>query len=72
MIKYLLYILKLLDVPIRLARSLFLFILFYGLITPLGYTLRILKKDILGLKLNKEKTYWIKKTQKKTSMKEQY
>lgn len=45
---------------------------FFGVITPIGFLMRLLKKDLLNLKMNKEKTYWIEKEKIKSSMKNQF
>jgi len=40
-------------------------IIFYGIFTPIGIFFRIIRKDILNLKFDKEAyTYWIDKPQK--------
>ena len=36
-------------------------IIFFLVVTPTGLFMRLIKKDLLGLKFNKEKTYWIDK-----------
>ena len=47
-------------------------IVFYFVITPIALLLRIFKKDVLNLKKNKSTTYWIKKTDIKSKMKDQF
>jgi len=47
-------------------------IIFFLVITPTGLIMRFLKKDLLNLKFNKNKTYWIEKTDKKSKMKNQF
>ena len=63
---------KLLNIPMHILKLFLLSLIFYGLITPLSFILKVFKKDILNLKKNRDKTYWIKKNKKKFSMKEQY
>ena len=46
-------------------------IIFFIIVTPIGMTMRLLKKDILKLKKNKNKTYWIKKVSN-SNMKDQF
>jgi len=41
-------------------------------VTPIGLLMRILKKDLLNLKYNNNKTYWIKKSDTKSKMKNQF
>ena len=45
---------------------------FFGVITPIGLLMRIFKKDLLNLKLNTKKSYWIEKDKIKSSMKNQF
>ena len=47
-------------------------IIFFLVVTPIGIIMRLLKKDVLGLKYNKNKTYWIEKNGPKTKMKNQF
>ena len=47
-------------------------IIFFVVVTPIGIFMRILNKDLLNLKFNKEKTYWIEKNDPKSKMKNQF
>ena len=47
-------------------------IIFFFVVTPTGLLMRIFKKDLLNLKLNAHKTYWIEKTEPKSKMKNQF
>ena len=47
-------------------------IIFFLVITPIGFIMRILGKDLLNLKFNSNKTYWIEKKDPKSSMKKQF
>ena len=47
-------------------------IVFYFVITPIALLLRIFKKDVLNLKKNKSITYWIKKADIKSKIKDQF
>ena len=47
-------------------------IIFFAVVTPTGIVMRLFKKDLLNLKLNKNKSYWIKKTDVKSKMKNQF
>ena len=47
-------------------------IIFFIVVTPVGIMMRILGKDLLNLKYNQKKTYWIEKTQPKSKMKNQF
>ena len=47
-------------------------VIFFLVVTPIGLLMRILKKDLLNLKFNKNKSYWIEKTGPKSKMKNQF
>jgi len=47
-------------------------IIFFLVVTPIGILMRVLKKDLLNLKINKGKTYWIDKSGPKSKMKNQF
>ena len=47
-------------------------IIFFLVVTPIGFIMRILGKDLLNLKFNSNKTYWIEKKDPKSSMKKQF
>ena len=49
-----------------------MFLIFFIIITPISFLLRLFGKDLLNLNKNKEKTYWIEKKQIKSSMKNQF
>jgi|TARA_B110000003_G_scaffold265036_1_gene290445 hypothetical protein len=45
---------------------------FYLVVTPISLIMKILKKDILNLKNNKNNSYWIKRPEQKSKMKNQF
>ena len=47
-------------------------VIFFIIVTPIGIIMKILKKDLLNLKFNNKKTYWIKKNGPKSKMKNQF
>ena len=47
-------------------------IIFFLVVTPIGLLMKILKKDLLNLKFNKDRSYWIEKTEPKSKMKNQF
>ena len=47
-------------------------LIFFFVVTPIGILMRILKKDLLNLKLNNNKSYWIEKNEPKSEMKNQF
>tara|TARA_B100000989_G_C19270966_1_gene356187 strand:+ start:82 stop:465 length:384 start_codon:yes stop_codon:yes gene_type:complete len=46
--------------------------IFFLVVTPIGILMKILKKDLLNLKYNKNKSYWIEKSGPKSKMKNQF
>ena len=47
-------------------------IIFFGVVLPTGIVMKILRKDLIGLKKNNKNTYWIEKKSQMTSMKNQF
>ena len=48
-------------------------IIFFLVVTPTGYIMKLMKKDLLNLKKKKDKnSYWVKKTNYKTTMRNQF
>tara|TARA_B100000902_G_scaffold292870_1_gene279352 strand:- start:232 stop:621 length:390 start_codon:yes stop_codon:yes gene_type:complete len=47
-------------------------VIFFCVVTPIGLLMKLLKKDLLNLKFNKNKSYWINKTGPKSKMKNQF
>jgi hypothetical protein len=47
-------------------------LIFFLLLTPISLVLKLFKKDILNLKINNSKTYWITKSGPKSKMKNQF
>ena len=47
-------------------------IIFFLVVTPTGLIMRLLGKDVLNLKYNKNKSYWIEKKGPKSKMKNQF
>ena len=47
-------------------------IIFFLVVTPIGILMKILKKDLLNLNYNNNKTYWIEKNEPKSKMKNQF
>ena len=56
----------------RIVSPFIMGIIFFFVVTPIGLLMRILGKDLLNLKYNKNKTYWIEKTGPKSKMKNQF
>ena len=47
-------------------------IIFFLVVTPIGLFMRLLRKDLLNLRYNKKKSYWIEKNGPKSKMKNQF
>ena len=47
-------------------------IIFFFVVTPIGLLMKMFKKDLLNLKINNNKSYWIQKTEPKSKMKNQF
>ena len=47
-------------------------LIFFIVVTPIGLIMRLLRKDLLNLKYNKSKSYWIEKNGPKSKMKNQF
>ena len=56
----------------RFISPLIMGIIFFIVVTPIGIIMRLLKKDLLNLKYNKNKSYWIEKEGPKSKMKNQF
>ncbi len=46
--------------------------IYFIIITPIGLFMRLVGKDLLGLKFNKNQSYWIKRTKNVNTMKRQF
>ena len=47
-------------------------VIFFLVVTPIGILMRVIKKDLLNLKYNNNKSYWIEKGGPKSKMKNQF
>ena len=47
-------------------------LIFFLVVTPIGILMRILGKDLLNLKYNLNKSYWVEKSGPKSKMKNQF
>mgnify|MGYP004192663217 CR=1 FL=1 len=47
-------------------------IIFFIVVTPIALLMKLLGKDLLNLKFNKNKSYWIEKDGPKSKMKNQF
>jgi len=56
----------------KIVSPLVMGIIFFFVVTPTGLLMKIFKKDLLNLKYNDDETYWIKKNEPKSKMKNQF
>ena len=56
----------------RLISPLVMSLIFFLVVTPIALLMKLLKKDLLNLKFNKDNTYWIVKSGPKSKMKNQF
>ena len=56
----------------KIVSPLIMGIIFFFVVTPTGFIMRLLGKDLLNLKYNKNKSYWIEKNGPKSKMKNQF
>ena len=56
----------------KIISPLIMGIIFFIVVTPIGLFMRLLGKDLLNLKFNNDKSYWIQKTGLKSKMKDQF
>ena len=56
----------------RIFSPIIMSIIFFFIVTPIAILMRLLKKDLLNLKFNNSDTYWIKKNEMKSKMKNQF
>ena len=56
----------------KIVSPIIMAIIFFFVVTPIGIVMKIFKKDLLNLKFNNEKTYWLKKDGPKSKMKNQF
>ena len=56
----------------KIASPVMMGIIFFVIVTPIAIIMRLLKKDLLNLKFNKNNSYWIEKDEQKSKMKNQF
>ena len=56
----------------RIMAPIVMFIIYFGILTPIGLFMRLIGKDLLNTKFNKNITYWIKREKNIGSMKKQF
>ena len=56
----------------KIVSPLIMGIIFFLVVTPIGLIMRLLGKDVLNLKYDKNKSYWIEKNCPKSKMKNKF
>ena len=56
----------------RIVSPIIMGVIFFLVVTPIAIIMRIIGKDLLNLKFNKNKSYWIEKNEPKSKMKNQF
>ena len=56
----------------RIVSPVIIGVIFFLVVTPTALIMRLIGKDLLNLKFNKHKSYWIEKTGPKSKMKNQF
>ena len=56
----------------KIVSTLVMGVIFFLFVTPIGFFMRAIGKDLLNLKYNKNKSYWIEKSGPKSKMKNQF
>ena len=56
----------------KIISPLIMGIIFFLVVTPIALIMKVIGKDLLNLKFNKDKSYWIEKTGPKSKMKNQF
>ena len=56
----------------KIVSPLIMGIIFFLVVTPIGLFMRMLGKDLLNLKFNTQKSYWIERESVKSKMKNQF
>ena len=56
----------------KLISPIIMAIIFFLVVTPIGLLMRLFKKDLLNLKYQDKKSYWIEKNDPKSKMKNQF
>ena len=63
---------KLGEILGRVIAPIIMGFIYFIIITPIGILMRLIGKDLLNTKFNKNKSYWIKRTKNVETMKRQF
>ena len=56
----------------KIISPLIMMFIFFLVVTPIGLFMRIIGRDLLGMKFNRDKSYWLEKKGPKSKMKNQF
>ena len=56
----------------QIISPIIMLVIFFTIVTPIGFIMRLMNKDILNLKFKKYNTYWIEKSGPKSKMNNQF
>ena len=56
----------------KILSPLIMALIFFLVVTPIGLIMRFIGKDVLNLKFNNDKSYWVEKKGPKSKMKNQF
>ena len=56
----------------KIFSPLIMVLIFFFVVTPIGLLMRFIGKDVLNLKFNNDKSYWVEKKGPKSKMKNQF
>ena len=56
----------------KIVSPIIMALIYFFVVTPIGILMKFFKKDLLNLKFNNNPTYWIKKSELKSKMKNQF
>ena len=66
------YILFFFNFLEKIVSPIIMGIIFFLVVTPTGLLMKVFRKDVLNLKFNTNKSYWIEKNDQKSNMKNQF
>jgi hypothetical protein len=56
----------------KIVSPLVMIIIFFIVVTPISFLMKIFRKDVLNLKFHDKNSYWMDKTEAKSTMKKQF
>ena len=56
----------------KIFTPIIMLVIFFTIVTPIAFFMRLFNKDLLNLKFNDNRSYWTKKSKEESSMKNQF